>query len=419
MTKTELSTLSKVGFGSYRISSDNPIHEDALNLYFNLGGNLVDTAHSYTKGSSEELIGKVLQNMKDKEIFLVSKVGYVSSTELQGLEFLARQDSIDLGGNYSYCIHPSFIKKALQESLSRTKLKSIGAYLLHNPEYLLFNNIPENIFYSRIEASLRFLEQKAQDGTIQYYGISSNTLPLNPSNNKNVINLDKILEIAYKISPFNHFKIIQFPYNLIESSANQGIYFQNKNLFEYAKQKKITTLVNRPFNANTENGTIRLANNNSRLSQEQYNTGSLLITGIINTLKENFPEKDIVGNEILSFISTNWANINHIQSVHYYFEGKITPYISSLYGDDIPKSLKEELNALLSLCEVASKQNMNTIATAIKEKMETLSVTHTSPCLPLQSLLCEKYLNDGADHVLIGMRTPDYVHDFKKFFSHA
>ena len=53
--------MSKIAFGTYRLSIDNPEHYEALKLALEKGCHLIDTASNYMDGKSEELIGKVLK----------------------------------------------------------------------------------------------------------------------------------------------------------------------------------------------------------------------------------------------------------------------------------------------------------------------------------------------------------------------
>src|SRR5262249_56608768 len=48
-------TVSRVGFGGYRVDDDTPEHRAALERAFHGGVNLVDTSTNYTDGGSERL----------------------------------------------------------------------------------------------------------------------------------------------------------------------------------------------------------------------------------------------------------------------------------------------------------------------------------------------------------------------------
>ncbi len=72
----ELNEISKIGFGGYRIKNENPEHETSLKYAIKSGCNLIDTASSYGNGSSEILVGKVIDGLKKtNNQFIISKAG--------------------------------------------------------------------------------------------------------------------------------------------------------------------------------------------------------------------------------------------------------------------------------------------------------------------------------------------------------
>ncbi|MFQ5991701.1 MAG: aldo/keto reductase, partial [Nitrospiraceae bacterium] len=85
-------TTSRVGFGGYRIDTQEADHRDALQLALSAGCNLIDTSTNYTDGESERLIGSVLAEaaktgtMKREEAIVVSKIGYVQGQNLKRAE---------------------------------------------------------------------------------------------------------------------------------------------------------------------------------------------------------------------------------------------------------------------------------------------------------------------------------------------
>jgi hypothetical protein len=68
-------------------------------------------------------------------------------------------------------------------------------------------------------------------------------------------------EIAESLSPQHHFRVIQFPMNLVEAGAGfeKNQMGNTRSLLEFAGEKKLATLVNRPLNAMQRNGMMRLA----------------------------------------------------------------------------------------------------------------------------------------------------------------
>ena len=273
-------SVSAAGFGSYRVDVSERTHELALIHTLRSGVNLIDTSANYADGGSEQLIGKVLAEMTvqgsitREQVVVVSKAGY-----LQGANYLLSQerktagnpfpDLVLAGRGLEHCIHPEFLADQITRSLARLNLQSLDCCLLHNPEYYLTTAKAEGVpveqtrreYYRRIEVAFRHLEQEVQAGRIGSYGISSNTFP-GSADDYNFTSLAKAWEIACDISPAHHFRVIEFPLNLLETGAvlrkNQPT---GQSLLEFARAKNLGVLINRPLNALVGDRLVRLAEN--------------------------------------------------------------------------------------------------------------------------------------------------------------
>src|SRR2546425_5607214 len=112
-------TVSRLGFGCYRVDDETPDHREALAASLASGCNLIDTSTNYTDGGSERMIGEVLGDLaaRDREaragIVLVSKIGYVQGQNLdrameregEGRPF---PEMVKYMEGCWHCIHPEF-----------------------------------------------------------------------------------------------------------------------------------------------------------------------------------------------------------------------------------------------------------------------------------------------------------------------
>ena len=270
--------VSPAGFGCYRVSIGVKPHYESITRALSQGVNLIDTSTNYADGGSEELVGQVLNDMiaagrlKREQVAVVSKAGYLQGRnyalseerKAQGRPF---DDLVPWGKGLAHCIHPGFLTDQLDRSLSRLQLKTLDLFLLHNPEYYLDWAARQGVdldqaretFYRRIGKAFEHLEEEVKNGRIQYYGISANTFPF-PSDHPEFVSLDRVWEIAQSTASNHHFRVIQFPMNLLEPAAvleaNQP---EGLSLLQFAQSKQLGVLVNRPLNAFDGNRLIRLA----------------------------------------------------------------------------------------------------------------------------------------------------------------
>ena len=270
--------VSGAGFGCYRVDVTVKEHRKALTKALLAGINLIDTSTNYANGGSERLVGHVLSDLmiagriKREEVVVVSKVGYLQGENYnisqrrkkEGREY---QELVLYAEGLEHCIHPEFLAEQLTKSLERLGLETVDCYLLHNPEYYLSWAKQEKMpkaearaeYLRRIRAAFIYLEGAVAAGRINYYGISSNTFP-RPDSHFEFTSLSDIWEIAQEISQDHHFRVIQLPVNLFETA---GITENNqpggKSVVEFAMEKGIGVLTNRPLNAIREDRLIRLA----------------------------------------------------------------------------------------------------------------------------------------------------------------
>ena len=271
-------SVSQAGFGCYRVSDAVGAHSEAMRKALLEGVNLVDTSTNYSDGRAESLVGRVLEQMVDRgriarqQVVVISKIGYLQGTNYTLSQERKRSgrafsDLVPYGAGLEHCIHPEFIDDQLSRSLERLQMDTLDVLLLHNPEYYLGwareqgmqPQDARNEFYRRIKASFDYLETQVDDGRIQCYGVSSNTLPA-AGGDPEFVSLDRLTRIARAISPDHHFKVVQFPLNVFEPGAvltvNQP---GDATVLSFARDHELGVVVNRPLNAFSENRLVRLA----------------------------------------------------------------------------------------------------------------------------------------------------------------
>ena len=60
-------TVSRIGFGCYRVDDQTPEHRAALDQALAAGCTLIDTSTNYTDGASERLVGETLGDLQRRD----------------------------------------------------------------------------------------------------------------------------------------------------------------------------------------------------------------------------------------------------------------------------------------------------------------------------------------------------------------
>ncbi|PRD45031.1 aldo/keto reductase [Sphingobacterium haloxyli] len=147
--------IAAVGLGTWQLGSTDwgQIDEvnalDILNTYVEAGGNFIDTADVYGKGTSERLIGKFLKQT-NKNVYVATKLG--------------RRDDAPNGWpqNFTY----DTIRRHVEDSLTRLGLDQLYLEQLHC--------IPTEVL--RKGEVFDHLRRIQQEGLIQHFGVSVETV---------------------------------------------------------------------------------------------------------------------------------------------------------------------------------------------------------------------------------------------------
>jgi uncharacterized protein YyaL (SSP411 family)/aryl-alcohol dehydrogenase-like predicted oxidoreductase len=269
-------TVSRLGFGTYRVDGREPDHRRALVQAIKAGCNLIDTSTNYMDGESERFVGSVLSELtrsgdtSRNEIVLISKIGYVQGQNLAQAKTREKAgkpypDMVKFGEGMWHCIHPQFLADQLIQSLDRLGVATLDVCLLHNPEYFLSAAAKQpsetlaavrDRFYERLELAFEYFERQVQMGRLAWYGVSSNTVTATPSDPE-ATSLSRMLAAADSAAARagaarSHFAVVQCPMNLYEHGAartpNTGA-DGNETVLSLAAKAGVAVLINRPLNA--------------------------------------------------------------------------------------------------------------------------------------------------------------------------
>jgi pyridoxine 4-dehydrogenase len=172
--------VARIGLGTNRLAN-TPANVAFIEQAVAAGVGMIDTAHSYTDGESEQTIGAALSPAPD-QVVVATKGGW------------------GRGGG-----HPDRLRAEIEDSLRRLRTDSIALYYLHRID-------PE----TPLEESLAAIKQYHDSGRIRHVGISQ-------------VSIDEI-EQARRVVPIaavqNHYSLTERKYEaVVDHCASEGIVF--------------------------------------------------------------------------------------------------------------------------------------------------------------------------------------------------
>lgn len=446
---------SRLGFGCYRIDAVTLAHEEALREALARGINLIDTSTNYGDGESEQLVGNVLRallaeaKIAREDVVLVSKAGYVQGQNLrlamereyEGAPF---PEMVKYMEGCWHCIHPDFLEDQLERSLARLQVAALDVLLLHNPEYFLSHALKYGTplsearaeYYRRIAHAFEFLERKVAEGKIGWYGISSNTFP-KPSIDPEFTALEEVWQIAESIPAQHHFAVIQFPMNLFESGAafEKNQCHDTQPVLDFAREHGLATLANRPLNAVTGEGMMRLADFDAMSPAHAEEIFHQQLAAL-STLEKEFVEVLAPRLELHLRLQNldkifRWAE--QLEGALHFFRGwahwdhvkqhTITPHVEralhflrNLVGtapvwSDWESRYRASLQDVLQTLSAVHGRDAAEHARALNARIEgDVPELRTTPSLSQKALRVLLNTN-GLDVALLGMRRMEYVDD--------
>jgi len=400
--------MSTFAFGTYRITDQNPLHLEALKEAIEGGIGLIDTSTNYTDGGAERAIGFVLDRLEDdirSKVKIVSKYGYIQGSNLAAFkENPSDYELVEFSESCYHSIAKEFLHEQLSLSLKRMNQTKIDCYLIHNPEYYLYdainNKVPRDAMldemYERLYNAFVGLEEEVQNGRIDSYGISSNSFA-KKSNDLEFLPYEDLLTLASRaaeaVGKSEHsFSTIELPINLLEQ---EGL-----KCAKWAKANGLRVLTNRPLNAQRNNLMFRLADYESPREYEYY----------LNELLEISDDEQLRPlYNLIEQMDMNKHKFGWIGEYDTFLATQIMPHIRKAL-EKIDNSVLEDL---LRLIEQFLNEYRKVVAYECSLRLRSeLKYVFQGCDKKLQECALEFLLEqDSIDYVIVGMRRPSYVQE--------
>ncbi len=240
--------VSRLGFGTFRVVSQAENHRSALALALERGVNLIDTSPTFGGGDAELAVGDVVEGLGVRgSTVVMTRVGYVTPG-LKGPEAIT---SFDLGRGVRYSLDPRSIARELRASRDRLRMRTLDVALIQTPESVLESKAsPGAASMAQVFArAFETLEGEVAAGRLQHYGVVSNAF----GRNGGILSIEGLLDAARRVAgDRHHLALVQLPVNLVERGMLDGVVAS-------ARKAGLGVVANRPLNAMTDKGMLRLA----------------------------------------------------------------------------------------------------------------------------------------------------------------
>jgi aryl-alcohol dehydrogenase-like predicted oxidoreductase len=398
--------MSNFAFGTYRISDYNRQHIEALKEAIRMRIPMIDTSSNYMDGAAERAIALACKEFDPhylEAIEIVSKVGYIQGSNLELHKKTPFEEVVEYSESCYHCISPSFIADQLTCTLERLERSYLDCYLLHNPEYYLYDAIEKDVeedvrldeMYRRIYEAFVALEREVAAKRIGSYGISSNSFSLERSDPAFLPYEDLITlaqNAAQKAGNATHgFTTVQLPINLLEK---EGL-----KCARWAKRNGLRVLANRPLNAQKEHLMYRLADYDPSDAYYTY-LNELLEVCDTPLLKPLFT--------LIEQLDENKHKFGWIGDYESFLVAQILPSIKNM----LQKLEDETIEPLLGMIDMFLQEYKQTVAHECANRTRTMLKEELANCFDTLQVCALKFLleKEEIDFVLVGMRKPSYVH---------
>ncbi|DAB30349.1 MAG TPA: oxidoreductase [Sulfurimonas sp. UBA12504] len=397
--------MSNFAFGTYRISDYNPQHIQALKEAIGAGVRMIDTSSNYMDGGAERAIALAFRGFEKYEVDaveIISKFGYIQNTNMQLHKEKPFEDVVAFSPYCYHSIAKSFLKHQLELSLQRLERTYIDCYLIHNPEYYIYDAISKGIdkdemldtMYERIYIAFIGLEEEIKSGRILSYGISSNSFA-KAKTEADFLPYEDLITLAQNAADLvgnvqHSFTTVELPINLLEQ---EGL-----KCASWAKKNGLRVLANRPLNAQYNGKMYRLAEYNE--SYQYYHH--------LNELLE------ICDNDVLQTM----YNILEELDVSKHKFGWVGDFDQFLYAEILPH-IKNTLEVLDEENQEVMLNYIDLFFVEYRKMVAYECSLKTKKELQKQFSGCESSLQECAlrfllqkenvDFILVGMRKPLYV----------
>lgn len=228
----------------------------------------------FTSSKDEEVqhhLGSLLSSLIAKkqiersQYVICLKIAWLSKEDVKQVQ--AREESgsfyfpmRQLSSGKRHCLDPRYLENTLAKSQLSLQIATLDGVLLEDPEVFFLEGKKTSIevqneeFEDCLYKAFCFLEEACRQKRVQYYGVSTRKLTMEPLSSKEALSLPQLLKVAKKVSGDKvHFRLLACVVNLLESEN-----ICNGPLFKEIQKNELVLWAQRPLRYRGGQGEIAL-----------------------------------------------------------------------------------------------------------------------------------------------------------------
>jgi len=391
-----------------------------IDLALELGCESIVNSSLFNYDKYEKIIGSILLNNKKFNPTIISKGGVINDSDkkdfikMKGLETSHLESYFPIEKKTYWSLDEEVLTFQIENSLNRLGKDILDVFIVQYPEeYLISGLLSEKLFYEKIHQLMLFLEKMVEEKKIKEYGLSSSHFT---TEEKNKIDLEKIVNPLINSGKCNHFRWVEFPLNLIERNA----LVENENgssFLDFAKKSNLKTLSFRPLSAFIAGKMLRLATYEDASEGFNYSHSQRSLEDLINLIESEIIDKygQITKDdyEFFTYLRRHWVELESFDQLDKIFNHDIPLFIGKLVKEKI---IQEKMEGLYKVGSVQVRSYMTLRANEFRKKAVKEGVIPDDPDKELVTLVFDTYRKWKVDFVSLNIRKVEDIQKVKDFF---
>jgi hypothetical protein len=219
-----------------------------------------------------------------------------------------------------------------------------------------------------------------------------------------------LISIAESVASPNNFRILQFPFNLLENEAASER--AGGSLIQRIRSRGLTSMGNRPLSGRRAGRTIRF----SQFDFPDEDMGAAfgaciaLVDSQLESLQIEHTTMDFM---VMQFLRDNLNGVGDPELLDLIFAQHVFPFVAELWGSESTGPEHQTFAGLHAMLRRKTLTRLQENAAPVRAELVKDGLIAHDDARSLAVVACDFALRSGVDHVVVGMRSPQYVESLR------